>query len=163
MLTNHHFQCFRPIPLSSKVWLLPLSFIYLFLGPHPRHMEVPRLGVKSELQLLACTTATATQDLKSIPCQLSEFLLPIWHFSSLFQLLFNLYCVLPIKIYTCYHLFYLKQAKHTQSPPNPHMCVFFWCELRYLGDVWGECVHFVYSYAIFFICIKVFTFIKCFS
>ena len=29
-------------------------------------MKVPRLGVKSELQLLACTTATATQDLSSI-------------------------------------------------------------------------------------------------
>ena len=25
-------------------------------------MEVPRLGVESELQLLACTTAAATQD-----------------------------------------------------------------------------------------------------
>ena len=24
----------------------------IYLGPHPRHMEVPRLGVKSELQLL---------------------------------------------------------------------------------------------------------------
>ena len=30
------------------------------LGPHPQHMEVLRLGVKSELQLLACATATAT-------------------------------------------------------------------------------------------------------
>ena len=28
-----------------------------FLGPHPQHMEVPRLGVKSELQLLAYTAA----------------------------------------------------------------------------------------------------------
>ena len=28
-------------------------FIYLLLGLHPQHMEVPRLGVKSELQLLA--------------------------------------------------------------------------------------------------------------
>ena len=27
-----------------------------------RHVEVPRLGVESELQLLACTTATATWD-----------------------------------------------------------------------------------------------------
>ena len=27
-----------------------------------RHMEVPRLGVKSELQLPAYTTATATRD-----------------------------------------------------------------------------------------------------
>ena len=24
-------------------------FIFLFLGPHPWHMEVPRLGVESEL------------------------------------------------------------------------------------------------------------------
>ena len=38
-------------------------FIYLvFLGPHPRHMEVPGLGVKLELQLPAYTTVTATQD-----------------------------------------------------------------------------------------------------
>ena len=29
-----------------------------FLGPYPWHMEVPRLGVQSELQLLAYTTAT---------------------------------------------------------------------------------------------------------
>ena len=35
-----------------------LSFV--FLGPHPRHREVPRLGVQSELQLPAYTTATAT-------------------------------------------------------------------------------------------------------
>ena len=35
---------------------------FVFLGPHPQHMEVPRLGVKSELQLPAYTTATATQD-----------------------------------------------------------------------------------------------------
>ena len=33
-----------------------------FLGPHPRHMEVARREVESELQLLAYTTATATQD-----------------------------------------------------------------------------------------------------
>ena len=35
-------------------------FFCLFLGPRPRHMEVPRLGVESELQLEAYTTATAT-------------------------------------------------------------------------------------------------------
>ena len=34
----------------------------LFLGPHPWHMEVPRLGVESDLQLWAYATATATQD-----------------------------------------------------------------------------------------------------
>ena len=31
-------------------------------GLHLRHMEVPRLGIKSELQLPAYTTATATRD-----------------------------------------------------------------------------------------------------
>ena len=34
----------------------------LFLGPHPWHMEAPRLGVHSELQLPAYATATATPD-----------------------------------------------------------------------------------------------------
>ena len=33
---------------------------FCFLGLRLRHMEVPRLGVESELQLPACITATAT-------------------------------------------------------------------------------------------------------
>ena len=33
-----------------------------FLGPHPGHMEFPRVGVKWELQLPAYTRATATVD-----------------------------------------------------------------------------------------------------
>ena len=37
-------------------------FIFCFLGLHPWHMEVPKLGVEWELQLLAYTTVTATQD-----------------------------------------------------------------------------------------------------
>ena len=38
-------------------------FIYFcFLGPHLQHMDVPRLGVKSELQKPACATATGTLD-----------------------------------------------------------------------------------------------------
>ena len=32
---------------------------FVFLGPHPQHMEVPRLEVESELQLPAYTTANA--------------------------------------------------------------------------------------------------------
>ena len=35
---------------------------FFFLGPHPQHMEVPRLGDELELQLLATATATATWD-----------------------------------------------------------------------------------------------------
>ena len=35
--------------------------LFVFLGPHLWHMEVPRLGVKSEPQLPASTTTTATR------------------------------------------------------------------------------------------------------
>ena len=38
------------------------TFFVVSLGPHLRHMEFPRLGVKSELQLLAYATATAMSD-----------------------------------------------------------------------------------------------------
>ena len=44
----------------------PRALIYVdfffFLGPHLWYMEVPRLGVESELLLPASTTATATPD-----------------------------------------------------------------------------------------------------
>ena len=40
--------------------------ILLFLKAIPQHMEVPRLGVELELQLPACTTATATLDLSHL-------------------------------------------------------------------------------------------------
>ena len=45
-------------------------FIYLFcfLGPHLRHMEVPRLGVESELELPAYTAAIATKDSSQVCC-----------------------------------------------------------------------------------------------
>ena len=50
----------------SSFFLSFFSFLFLsfffFLGLHPWHMEVPRLGFKSELQLPAYTTATITQD-----------------------------------------------------------------------------------------------------
>ena len=40
-----------------------LFWFFCFLGPHLRHMKVPRRGVKLKLQLPAYTTATAMQDL----------------------------------------------------------------------------------------------------
>ena len=45
-----------------------VSFLFylFFLGPHPWHVEVPRLGVESELQLPSYTTATATLDLSRV-------------------------------------------------------------------------------------------------
>ena len=48
-------------PTSSRT-LCWVYFFPLFFGSHLQYMEVPRLGVKSELQLPAYTTATATSD-----------------------------------------------------------------------------------------------------
>ena len=52
--------------LSFSLWCLlikgSLIFFFCFLGPLLWHMEVPRLGVESELQLQAYNTATATPD-----------------------------------------------------------------------------------------------------
>ena len=60
------YQHTFPLLLEIYFIILFYLFIYLFnfcfLGPHPQHMEVPSLGVESELQLLAYATATATQD-----------------------------------------------------------------------------------------------------
>ena len=52
---------------SNFLTFLFLFFVFLpFLGPLPRHMEVPRLGVESELQPPAYTTVTAMPDLNHI-------------------------------------------------------------------------------------------------
>ena len=40
--------------------------VFFFLWSHPWHMDVPRRGVKLELQLPAYTTATTTQDLSQV-------------------------------------------------------------------------------------------------
>ena len=41
-------------------------YIYSLIGPYPQHMEVPRLGVELELQLLAYATATTIRDLSCV-------------------------------------------------------------------------------------------------
>ena len=43
--------------------------LFLFLRLYSRHMEVPKLGVPSELQLQTYTTATAMRD-ASLVCDL---------------------------------------------------------------------------------------------
>ena len=55
----------KDIPVGSitadfRFFFFFLSFV--FLGPHPRHMEVPRQGVELELQRQACATAIAMPD-----------------------------------------------------------------------------------------------------
>ena len=42
------------------------TYLFCFLGLHPRHMERPRLGVEWELQLLATATATPMWDLSPV-------------------------------------------------------------------------------------------------
>ena len=40
---------------SNFIPFTSFGFVFVFLGPQPWHMEVPRLGVESELKLLAYT------------------------------------------------------------------------------------------------------------
>ena len=56
---------------SSFLALFDLIWFHSLLGLHLQHMEVPRLGVESELQFQACTTAT--QDLSCV-CNLHHSL-----------------------------------------------------------------------------------------
>ena len=48
----------------GKLYLKPSAslFLFLLLGLHLQHMEVPRLWVELELQLPAIATTTAMQD-----------------------------------------------------------------------------------------------------
>ena len=51
--------------MGSVYFLFSFLFV-VFLGLHLQHIEVPRLGFKSELYLPAYTTATATRDLSCL-------------------------------------------------------------------------------------------------
>ena len=57
-------QCSRF--LFFLCFLILFYFIFCFLGPQVQHMEVPRLKVELELQLLAYTTAAAMWDLSCV-------------------------------------------------------------------------------------------------
>ena len=57
---------FISYPFLIFLFLFIYLFIFCFLGPHLWLMEVARLWVQLELQLLACTTATATPDLSRV-------------------------------------------------------------------------------------------------
>ena len=67
---------------QGELQLMAFFLSVCFLGLHLQHMGVTRLGVKSELQLLGYTTATARQDLShvcdlhpsSLQCQILKLL-----------------------------------------------------------------------------------------
>ena len=56
---------FLQFPRSNPLVFFVFVF-FCFLGLHPWHMELPRLGAELELQLLACATATAAWDLSRV-------------------------------------------------------------------------------------------------
>ena len=63
-------------------WMIhQYPFIFFFFRTHPQHMKVPGLGVKSELQLPACTMGLATPDPSHI-CDLHHSLQQRWILNS---------------------------------------------------------------------------------
>ena len=59
---NQHIDHFFAQGKTKCFYFILFIYLFIFLGPHPQHMEVPGLGVESELQLLAYATATAKRD-----------------------------------------------------------------------------------------------------
>ena len=56
------FPPFLPPSFLSEIITIFIIWSFAYLGLHPQHMEVPRLGAELELKLLAYTTATAMPD-----------------------------------------------------------------------------------------------------
>ena len=54
--------CSKDMVLFIYLFIYLLTYLFIFLGPHLWHIEVPRLGIKLELQLLAYATAIAMPD-----------------------------------------------------------------------------------------------------
>ena len=76
-------------------------FSFVSLGPHPQHMEVPRLVVKMELQLLAYTTDTAMWDPSRI-CDLPDSSGQCWILNPLSKDR-DRTCILMDTSSVCYH------------------------------------------------------------
>ena len=66
-----------PIQQKLKVYCKStiLFFFFCLFRAHPRHMKLPKLGVKSDLQVLAYATAVAMPDLTCL-CDLHH---SSWH------------------------------------------------------------------------------------
>ena len=67
---SHCGPCSKTSPffLGTVSNKLSSLFLFFFLGPHLWHMEIPWLGVESELHLQAYATATATPDPSQATC-----------------------------------------------------------------------------------------------
>ena len=67
--------------LPTPIYIYTIN-ILVFLGLNPCHMQVPRLGVKSELQLPVYNTATTTWDPICV-CNLHQSSQQCWIFNPL--------------------------------------------------------------------------------
>ena len=77
-------MCIASFNLSNPFerYFFLFFFFFVFLGLHLQHVVVPRLGVESELQLLATATATAMRD-PSCFCDLLHSSQQHWIFNPL--------------------------------------------------------------------------------
>ena len=108
---------------AYKITTILFYFIFWFLGLYPQHMEVSRLGVKSELQLPAYTTHTATPD-PSLMCNLH-------HSSRQHQILNPLSeagdqtCILMDATWICYCWDKMGTPKWLQFKFNIYLFIYF--------------------------------------
>ena len=86
---------------QTQCFLFVCLFLFCFLGQHLQHMEVPRLGVESELQLPAYTMATATQD-PSLVCDLHHSSRQCWILNPLIEARDGA-CILMDASQICFH------------------------------------------------------------
>ena len=89
------------LELFFSLSLLFFFFFLAFLGLYPWHMEVPRLGVKPELQLLAYTTVTAMLDPSNV-CNLHHSLWQPQILNSLSKARDQI-CILMDTSWVCFH------------------------------------------------------------
>ena len=69
-----YIHTYVPLSLYMYMCIYVFPFLFCFLGPHLWHMDIPRLGVKLELELPAYAAAIATRDPSRV-CDLHQQLM----------------------------------------------------------------------------------------
>jgi len=116
------------IPKISRVHIylfFIILFYFVFLGLHPWHTEVPRLGVELELELPAYTTATATPD----PSCIFSLHLSSQQHGILFFFFFFLFCNCSLK---CFYYILVRQFQWVFHF-DVGVCCFFLFKLKISG------------------------------
>ena len=77
LMTNWNYDLISGLLINLLCWRSFCYVLFCILRLHLWHMEILKLGVESELQLLAYTTATAMQDPSHV-CDLHHSLQQHW-------------------------------------------------------------------------------------